>query len=164
MSKTIAKLERRLASPTPKHIYPVKEFTVRDGDTIKTVLDLGFYAQTTGSCRVAGVDTPELKTEAGRLVKGAVESWFAEMAMRDLRCVSLGRDKFGGRFVGTFVEVGQAQTLSHWLLSHGLARPYDGGRKQPWTDSELAEICRRAEPLIVVPELKVFRPGDPEMN
>lgn len=175
MSKTtMEKLNERLTSQTPEHIYPVKDFDVQpdykvgDGDTIRAYLDLGFYMLTYLSCRIAGVDTPEKNTRAGQLVTEAVKTWFSEIPTNRLRCVSLERDKFGGRFLGTFVEAGQAQTLSHWLLSHGLARPYDGGKKPEWTDSELLEIERRAAGLIEPPPVpKVFdptAPGTPEMN
>ena len=166
MSTTIKILDERLAETMPKHVFPVERYDVYDGDTIKTVLDLSFYVHTDASCRVAGVDTPERNTDAGRLVALAVLDWFLAIPRKDLRCISLDRDKFGGRFLGTFFECGKAQTLTHWLLSHGIARPYEGGKKPEWTQLELREVERRARGLITpqsTAEVAVFDPDtDPD--
>ncbi len=165
MTTVLEKIEERMKENCPEHVFPVISREIKDGDTVKTILDLSFYTSNTASCRVAGVDTPEKKTAAGQAVKAAVIAWFDEIPPDDLKCISLARDKFGGRFLGTFFARNKAQTLSHWLLSHGLARPYEGGKKAEWTQQELDTIEQRANGLIPpTPALKVFQPGDPELN
>lgn len=152
--KILTQLTEALESGCPDHVFPVDGYSVYDGDTIKATLDLSFYVSTRYSCRIAGVDTPEKDTAAGKAVTGAVMWWMRQIDRENLRCISLDRDKFGGRFVGTFFEklspessveaLLHPETLSHWLLNTGLARPYDGGRKQPWTTEELWQVHERA--------------------
>lgn len=42
---------------------------VVDGDTLELVLDLGWKITLTRSCRIAGVNAPELSTEEGQAAK-----------------------------------------------------------------------------------------------
>ena len=93
MKNALAELNRELESGCPDHVFPVRHFDVYDGDTIKTQLDLSFYVQTHGSCRIAGVDTPEKNTDAGKAVTEAVKWWFQQIEPQNLRCISLDKDK-----------------------------------------------------------------------
>lgn len=131
------------------HVFPVVNYTVSDGDTVRVVLDGSFRVRFEYSCRVAAVDCPESNTDAGKAVTAAVRQWFGAIPAGDLRCVSTDiKNKFAGRFLGTFVDRrSPAETLSHWLLNQQLARPYGGERRREWGADELAAIESRAVAL-----------------
>ena len=139
-------LDRLLSFGQIDHVFPVLSFEVGDGDTIKVLLDGSFHTRFEYACRVAAVDTPEKNTAAGQAVKHAVEKWFRDLPAEHLRCVSTDhRNKFAGRFLGTFFDRRKpTETLTHWLIREQLARPYDGGRKPVWFADELDAIEQRA--------------------
>lgn len=117
---------------------PVQMLDVVDGDTLRATVCLAEYV------RVAGVDAPEMRTPAQRaaaeVVTAAVRRWLA--CHPEARIVPLAYDKYGQRIVAN-VEAGDGSQLSTWLLNQGLAHPYDGSRKVPWTDAELTSIEQR---------------------
>lgn len=88
--------------------YPARVDVVHDGDTIYVSIDLGFDHQIMShdldqqprmSCRIHGINAPELATDAG---KAALE--YAKTLLKPgdrVKVVSHGWDKFGGRFQGT---------------------------------------------------------------
>ena len=104
---------------------------VVDGDTIDTVIDLGFDVRVCHRVRVLVIDTPESRTRDkgekfyGKLAKAALKSWvhWAVVSDRDdielqLRCPEAdSRGKFG-RILGEL-----------WINSHYSGEPYEG-----WTN------------------------------
>jgi micrococcal nuclease len=62
---------------TPAYRYRARVVRVIDGDTIVATLDLGLRVSTTVHLRVRGVDTPEMSTPEGRVVKARVVALFA---------------------------------------------------------------------------------------
>jgi endonuclease YncB( thermonuclease family) len=110
--------------------YPARVVEVHDGDTIDFDLDLGFgimmLARTFSgasrlSCRVYGINAPELKTKAG---KDALA--FAQTLLKpgDLcQVLSHGWDKFGGRFDGT-VNLPDGRDFAQMMLSTGHAKVF----------------------------------------
>ena len=104
---------------------------VVDGDTIATVIDLGFDVRVCHRVRLLGIDTPESRTRDkvekfyGKLAKAALKSWvhWAVVSDRDdielqLRCPEAdSRGKFG-RILGEL-----------WINSHYSGEPYEG-----WTN------------------------------
>lgn len=150
--------EQRLMESTPAQTYQagtqdtgsteellIAWYRVIDGDTIEVnlVASKAFRISVTSKCRVYGVDTPEKTTEAGKALIECVQSWLDRQD--HLRAVFLKEDKFGGRFIG---EVhGDSESLSNFLLSNKLAKPYKGEKKQPWTEAELAEVLSNSQRL-----------------
>lgn len=131
-----------------KFAYPVLDFAVYDGDTVRCVIDLGWDMLKRFSCRIAGIDTPEIRTrnalhkQAGLAVTGVVTAWCK--ANPGLMFASTARDKYAGRAVGHLFPYGQPEhTLANWLLARHLARPYEGGRKPEWEEDELRAIIKR---------------------
>lgn len=151
--------------------YPITEVTVHDGDTVHcrarmhkiiavpvematSILgirvelekaEIVLHGSVPLAVRISGVDTPEIRGSqkaAGLVVKDLVARWFARY--RNAELVFTCRDKYAGRTVGDFRVPGTNHTLSHYLLSHGLAKPYSGGRKQKWTRAELQAIMEKA--------------------
>jgi len=94
--------------------------------------------------RIAGVDTPEMHGEhraAGEVVKRLVVEWFLANGPCVVEFTSRG--KYAGRTVGDFRSSRGGESLGAFLLREKLAKPYDGGTKSPWSETELAAIVAR---------------------
>lgn len=87
--------------------YPARVVEWHDGDTCRLDIDLGFGIFLYGrdldgkpwlSCRIAGINAPELSTDAGKLARDFAET-LCPPATR-VTVLSLGWDKYGGRFDG----------------------------------------------------------------
>jgi len=112
---------------------------VIDGDTV--VLDVAIWPDLTEriSVRLDGVNAPETHTHilcekiAGQKAKQFTEQWMNSAGQLTLSDVMLG--KFAGRVLGRISN--GVEDLGDALLRAGLARPYDGGKRQPWcTDKD----------------------------
>lgn len=91
--------------------YPGVVRDLHDGDTVHIDLDLGFGVQLdshdldgnpVNSCRVFGINAPELSTVAGKAALA-----FAQTLLKPgdkVTVVSHGWDKYGGRFDGTITR------------------------------------------------------------
>lgn len=119
--------------------YPAVILDFHDGDTFHANLDLGFGIilaayNTAGkavlSCRVLGIDTPELGTSQGPAAKAAAERLCPPGTA--VMITSHGWDKYGGRFDGV-VTLPDGSDLAVAMIATGLAQPYTGkGPKPPW--------------------------------
>jgi endonuclease YncB( thermonuclease family) len=88
--------------------YPAKCIAIHDGDTATFEIDLGFDHMIMGlgwdgksrlSCRVYGINAPELSTQAGKDALAYAETI---LHVGDVcQVTSHGWDKYGGRFDGT---------------------------------------------------------------
>lgn len=111
---------------------------VIDGDTIRChIIRLGFgVALEDRNIRLDGVDTPEVlrpnceaekvkglaaKASVAKLLKGCSDVWTTEN----------GLDKYG-RILGDIRCNGVS--LSAYLMSQGLAKPYSGGKRSSWCE------------------------------
>ena len=122
-----------MLTPSP-YVYLARVVSVYDGDTLKAEIDLGMSITRTCSCRLAGLDTPELRA------KTAEEKQSAVLARDRVRELVLDKpviiqslekpDKYGRLLVKVWTLEGSC--LNEILLSENLARPYDGGTKTHW--------------------------------
>ena len=120
-------------APTP-YIYKAEVVSVYDGDSITVLLDLGMKMTVKASCRLFGVDTPEVRS------KVAGEKEAAYKAKDRVKSLVLGKnvvvqsiqkpDKYGRLLVRVWTEEGQC--LNDLLIEEKLAVTYDGGTKLPW--------------------------------
>jgi endonuclease YncB( thermonuclease family) len=103
--------------------YPARVVDVHDGDTVVLDIDLGFDHLISGrdwdgrtrlSCRVFGINAPELVTAAGK----AARAYAQEL-------VSYGWDKYGGRFDGD-VRLADGRSFADIMVSGGHAQPLKG--------------------------------------
>ena len=105
-----------------------------DGDTCKMRVEIWPDITVETSVRLRGIDAPEI---AG---KCATEKVLARAARDDLSALlanavtitltNVEADKYGGRVLADVRSDGiQVGVL---LIEAGLARPYAGGRRQPW--------------------------------
>ena len=135
------KTKKILKKLEPKDIKPfsfdgiekyVRIVKVYDGDTC-TILFRWKKQNIKTSCRIIGIDTPELRTknkvekELGYKAKEFLVNLIFEKVLR----VKFGKDgKYGRPLVEIFLHNGQS--ISDIMISSGHAKPYFGGTKQKW--------------------------------
>lgn len=72
--------------PPLTRLYPARVIRLIDGDTSAFAMSLGFGVETAGNdgkgvrCRYAGLNAPELKTDAGKVAASFVEKWLGDAA------------------------------------------------------------------------------------
>lgn len=110
--------------------YPARVVDVHDGDTITLDIDLGFDHLISGrdfdghprlSCRVYGINAPELATDAGKAALA-----YAETLVKPgdrVTVLSRGWDKFGGRFDGS-ITLPDGRDFGQVMVGAGQAVPY----------------------------------------
>lgn len=112
--------------------------SVYDGDscTVEFALHGVQYAW---KCRLAGIDTPELRT------KNLYEKKIARQARDELRRKILGKDitircgkfdKYGRLLITPYLE---GEDICIWLITENHARKYDGGRRGSWPDPSASQ-------------------------
>lgn len=109
---------------------------VYDGDSIHAVFPLPMTDDPTPyrwSCRIAGIDTPELRTKNDKERELAIE---ARDVVRSLILNEQVRidlddfDKYGRVLCKVFDTTGKP--VSATLIEKGLAKEYHGGTKEKW--------------------------------
>ena len=107
--------------------------SVIDGDTVMVNAKPWPQQTMTVMVRIRGIDTPELHAhcaksrlqakQAREALAGMLETASGRMTLSDI-----SGDKYFGRVVAS-VSLTPRRDVAQELLSRGLARPYDGGRK-----------------------------------
>jgi micrococcal nuclease len=118
------------------YVYRAHVLSVYDGDTVTADLDLGMSITRKCSCRLAGVDAPEIRTR----VAGEKEAAYAARdRVRELildKWVTLQSiqkpDKYGRLLVKIWTDEGVC--VNDLLIEEGYAIAYDGGTKTSWAD------------------------------
>jgi micrococcal nuclease len=106
---------------------------VYDGDTItiaSKVPGLVNSAVYQFSVRLAGIDTPELKTsnaEEKQLGIMARDALRAKILGKDVRLQNVATEKYGRLLADVYHD---ELHLNRWLINERYAVPYDGGKKQ----------------------------------
>ncbi len=105
---------------------------VYDGDTVHIVLPVfgGMYRWT---CRIEGVDTPEIKSKNESEKEKAViaRNALSELILNRLVKVKCGKlDKYGRLLV--YIDH-DGTDVSSWLIQNNYAYEYDGGTKKSWS-------------------------------
>ena len=116
---------------------PATVNSVYDGDTVKVSADIWPGITWTGSVRVLGIDTPELRGKCPEEKAAAVEAReFVKRVAGDhvlLHGIKLG--KFAGRVLAS-IQIETGDDLAELLIEAGHARPYDGGAREGWCGEE----------------------------
>lgn len=110
--------------------YPACCVALHDGDTMTLDIDLGFDHLISGqdwdgktrlSCRIYGINAPELSADAGKSALGFARTLIAPGD----RCVviSHGWDKYGGRFDGS-VTLADGRDFGTAMVETGHAIAY----------------------------------------
>ena len=107
-----------------------------DGDSVSASINLGFDVQVTKSIRLAGIDTPEVRTRDdeekryGLLAKSQLEKLCASADSLFLRCIE-EKDKYGRVLAELWVRNGDTDTcVNQWLCENHYAVPYEGQNKE----------------------------------
>jgi len=117
--------------------YPGRVIEVHDGDTLTLDLDLGFGVRLPGqswggktllACRVHGINSPELNTDAGKAARAYASGLLPPGTL--VTVTSYGWDKYGGRFLGG-ITLGDGRDFATLMLDAGQARPYSGTGPKP---------------------------------
>lgn len=128
-----------MASSLPRepYGYRVAVTSVYDGDTFD--FDGSAWSPFPNlrwSIRIRGIDTPEKRSKCEMEKILALKARDVSVALiREARgqifLSAIQHDKYGGRF-DAVVTLPDGRVLGDILISKGLARPYFGGKKEPW--------------------------------
>lgn len=127
-------------------IFEVREvIDVRDGDTFVFELDHGRKIYSEVVMRLQGVDCPERKTRAGKLIRVWAGKWL--VAGGRLRAVSKTWDpEIYGRISGDVIRE-DGVFLTGALMALGLAKR-SKGKRPVWSSDELAAAERACEEAV----------------
>ena len=112
-------------------VTDAKVVKVYDGDTVHVVFKY-FEKYYKWICRIAHVDTPELKTKnpeekkLGYEVRDKLRELILEKVVK-LHCHEF--DKYGRLLVDIQIDTIK---VDEWLISNGYAKKYEGGTKEKW--------------------------------
>lgn len=107
--------------------YPARVEAVHDGDTVALSIDLGFDHLISAfdfdnhlrlSCRVFGINAPELLTAPGKQARDFASALLPKGAR--VQVTSHGWDKYGGRFDGD-ITLPDGSSFADHMLSAGHA-------------------------------------------
>lgn len=108
--------------------YTAVVIFVKDGDSLRVNVDLGFDIWRKEDLRVFGIDAPETWTPEGKAAAAFVSALLPQgAAVRVSTTKYRGLDKFG-RYLAT-VTLPDGRNLSDLLLAEGHAKPYFGGAR-----------------------------------
>ncbi len=140
--KKLSSLNRANKVPYQSETILARVSRVYDGDTVFIWILLGKYPLEL-SVRVNGIDTPEMKGK-GRSsleieVAKAATDRVNELIGGKIIAVKIYKwDKYGGRVIADIYIDKKKTTLSTVLIREGLAKHYDGGKKEKWKDEDFA--------------------------
>jgi micrococcal nuclease len=105
--------------------YRARLVRVIDGDTAVFLLDLGFRLTFEAHCRFAGINCPEIATDAGKAARTFTQQWLAgtDGAGWPLTVTSNRLDDYG-RPIGTIIRNRDGRELNQDLLDSGNAVVY----------------------------------------
>ena len=115
-----------------KHLAKIT--SVYDGDTLKACFPFG-DKMFIWNCRLAGVDTPELRTRNTEEKKFGYQVRDELRKLIDKKVVIVYCDEFDkyGRLL-VRLELQDGTDVSQWLIEQGYAFEYDGGTKKSWEE------------------------------
>jgi micrococcal nuclease len=134
VSALAAAIEPATAAETLPGPVPATLVEVIDGDTLRVRARIWLGQEIETAVRLAGVNAPELAGKCDterRLAREARDSLAHALVGADLLLTDIRWDKYGGRVVAT-VRTGEGRDPAAALLAEGLARRYDGGRREGW--------------------------------
>jgi len=129
-----ARREKPAAASTIRPGQRAEVLRVYDGDTFEARVHLWPGLDVRTRVRLRGIDTPEMNArcsdERTRAV-AARDALARLLAQGDVAIGNVTPDKYGGRVVADVVTRGTPD-VSRALIEAGLARRYDGGRRESW--------------------------------
>ena len=126
-----------------KYIYKAKLDRVVDGDTVDTLIDVGFDIWFKKRIRFKGVDTWESRTRnleekaLGLKAKARTKELLEKVSSKSgyFRIKSYGLGKYGRVLADIFImdKDGKQWNVNETLITEGHAYVYDGGKKKVFT-------------------------------
>ncbi len=105
------------------YMYPAKVVRIIDGDTIVVDIHIGLkHVILKEQIRLYGINTPEMRDQAGKDVKKLVVDMIPPGSMITLETIKDKRGKYG-RVLGIIYLLDGTQ-LNLWLLNNGHAIPF----------------------------------------
>ncbi|MFN3658611.1 MAG: thermonuclease family protein [Pseudolabrys sp.] len=114
--------------------HPAEVLRVFDGDTFEARVRIWPGMDVTTRVRLRGIDTPEMKGQCeDERTKAAAarEALSRILSEGGVGVWRIGQDKYGGR-VDADVSTQRTADVGEALIARGLARRYDGGRRDGW--------------------------------
>jgi endonuclease YncB( thermonuclease family) len=115
-------------------VYPADVLRVIDGDTFEARVHVWPGLDVNTKIRLRNIDAPELHarcTDEAAKAQAARAALETMLAAGPVTISRIGLDKFGGR-VDALAATHDTPDISAALLTKGLARSYDGGRRGSW--------------------------------
>jgi micrococcal nuclease len=116
--------------------YYVRELkSVVDGDTIDVVIDLGFNVLFEQRVRLAGIDTPELRTsDKFEKTLGLESKEYLKKQLKEAKSIVIKTEKMNssekyGRILGWLYVNGDTESVNDKMISDGYAWGYLGETK-----------------------------------
>ena len=108
-------------------------YKVYDGDTISVIFKFNeeFIKY---SCRIVGIDTPELRTKNTEEKKLGIiaRDYLRELVLEKIIKIKvLDFDKYGRLLINLYTP-DDDKDISNMMITGGYAKPYDGGKKAKW--------------------------------
>jgi micrococcal nuclease len=132
---------------TRRFFYKATITRVVDGDTMDVMFDLGLEVYHSHSTRLNGIDTPEiyrpqteLEREAGKLVTEYIKS---QLLGKTIFIKTTKDSKYGDYLGDVYLNEFDVNPFNDFLINEGLARPYFGEKKEPWTVEQLNHIIQK---------------------
>lgn len=123
----------RNTAPIPGPV-PAVVRQVIDVDTVTVEAYIWIGQRLAVNVRLRGIDAPEIDgpcPSERKQAKAAKDMVARELSEGKAMLTDIEDDKYGGRVVARILTP-DGRSVGQLLLDHGLARPYDGGRKAGW--------------------------------
>lgn len=111
---------------------------VYDGDTITVATPIPGSGDKTVykfSVRLAGIDCPELRSESNDerfMARNAQRATSGQVLGKVVSLRNVRLEKYGRLLCDVWVG---GLHVNQWLVSEGIAVPYDGGKRTPWVSA-----------------------------
>jgi micrococcal nuclease len=118
--------------------YRAQVERIVDGDTLAVRVAVWLGLEVSVRVRIRGIDAPELRArcpEERELAEAAAAHLAALVGDGPVALTNVAGGKFYGRVIAD-VASDDERDLAEAMLAPGLARPYDGGRRQGWCDGD----------------------------
>ena len=106
------------------YTYKARLNRVVDGDSVNLTIVLGFRLNMTAYCRLAGINAPEMATEAGKHSKMMLD--MITPKKQDLTIHSTGLDKYGRPVVIIEHFDKNEGSFNEWMVKNNYAVKYEG--------------------------------------
>lgn len=110
-------------------------YSIYDGDTFKAHVRIWLGQTVATSIRIGNIDTPEIRGKCPEEKALALKAKTRLETLIGSGTVELWRIQYGkwaGRVIAHVTVDGES--VPDALINEGLARPYDGGKRQSWCD------------------------------